>query len=69
MTTMRIFGGVDLSQTGLALVAVPVPFDLEWGRVQHVTVGETLGSLSQAAVASNWGMHQAGLVCVAQEVA
>jgi hypothetical protein len=39
----RIFGGVDLSQSALGLVAVPVPFQCEWDRVERTTFGLTLG--------------------------
>jgi hypothetical protein len=34
--------GVDLSQTGLGLDAVPGDWDLHWDRIAHVTVGRKL---------------------------
>lgn len=45
-----VFAGIDLSQTGLALVtATPeVIASLDWGRVEHVTIGESLEKSASA---------------------
>jgi hypothetical protein len=40
--TPRVFLGIDLSLTGCGLVAVPESWGLDWGRVAHLTVGETM---------------------------
>jgi hypothetical protein len=42
MANPTVVMGVDLSQTGLGLVAVPGDWDLNWGRIARVTVGRKL---------------------------
>lgn len=42
MSNRTVVMGVDLSQTGLGLVAVPEDWDLRWDRIAHTTVGRTL---------------------------
>src|SRR5512145_799968 len=52
---MRVFAGIDLSQTGLALVtATPeVIASLDWGRIEHVTIGESLEKTGTAVELAN----------------
>lgn len=42
MKTKVVAGGIDLSQTGLGLVAVPGDWDLNWDRIVRRTVGRKL---------------------------
>lgn len=38
--------GIDASLTGTGLVAVPLGWDLEWRRIQHITLGVSLTKLA-----------------------
>jgi hypothetical protein len=42
MKTPTVVMGIDLSQTGLGLVAIPGDWDLHWDRIARTTVGRKL---------------------------